>query len=105
MSAPHTPGPWRAANPNEGWQIARVGVPGYFFSERRVGCRISAEEMAANANVIAAAPAMLSELVDTDETLTKLITDLEGVVIAAHLEILIAWQRSVRATINQARGI
>lgn len=64
--------------------------------------RPNASTQRANARLIRAAPDMLAELQRTDDALTKLIRDLELIVIAKDIAILVAWQDSVRETISRA---
>ena len=97
--ATHTPGPW-AYQENADDYTHIVRTPGERFL-----CQLSQDASGtakANARLIAAAPSMLAELHNTDDALTKLIRDLENIVIAKDVAILVAWQDSVRATISKA---
>jgi hypothetical protein len=93
------------------WRIGKRHADGSFAIHAQdssvVHCKPFSSSMkswGANAHLIAAAPTMFQELLDTDDALTKLINDLCNFVDKPSMAIVEEWQRSVRVTIAKARG-
>ena len=101
----HTPGPWRAVqHPCEHkWAWTIEGADGVVQSIARMGLVDAAQAVAANAALIAAAPAMYEALVKTMKVLRSLRDSKEEWYTLVTPELLTAWDMN-KAALSQAEG-
>jgi hypothetical protein len=70
QAATHTPGPWRIADGNAGWDILSGGFRIAWVAANRANGR-KYPKGADNAQLIAVAPEMLAELIANEQLLTE----------------------------------
>jgi len=101
----HTPGPWKAVqHPREHkWAWTIEGADGVVQSIARMGLVDDAQAVAANAHLIAAAPAMYEALVETMRVLRSLRDNKEEWYTLVTPELLTAWDKN-KAVLAQADG-
>ena len=104
-TAKHTPGPWKAVqHPCEhkwAWTIEGADEVGQIIA--RMGLVNDAKAVAANAHLIAVAPAMYEALVETMRVLRSLRDNKEEWYTLVTPELLTAWDNN-KAALAQAEG-